>query len=382
MVRLTDLLKKINKQIGPKEEQPKKPFLSPEESTTEKLTKPKLPEEEKLTKKVDQLAFSEMLLQEEKKSLLEEKGIEANLMATSLPNEEETKKLYFEALRVIRKQFYSYRDQGVINWEVVKGIANKITNNIISGSPVLLDLFHRLDSLRLYLYHNAINTSILAVAIGMVYKYNKSILLDLATAGLLHDIDFIRIKDIIYKPKELNEAEIKEIRKHPENLADFLKKLTNFENGIFKAVLQHHERKDGQGYPVGLTEKNIHELAFIIGIADTYEALTHSRPYKTKMNSHSAISKLIEIGNDLFPNNLIKKLVSTVGLYPIGSWVELNTGEICKVLKSNTNFPLRPIVVILLDKERNKLEEMRTIDLCAMPSLHITRYIENIENYR
>jgi HD-GYP domain-containing protein (c-di-GMP phosphodiesterase class II) len=184
---------------------------------------------------------------------------------------------------------------------------------------------------------------------------------------------------IIDKPSKLDKDEFEEIKKHPLNAAIYVDNAFKFSEQMINAILQHHERNGGKGYPVGLDETNIHDLAMIIGIADTYEAMIHSRPYKERMSPDKAILNIINFGKELFQNRVIKALVSRVGLYPVGSWVELNTGEICKVLMVNSESPLRPVVSILKDKNKDEFREIKTVDLGKTPSLYIKQIAEKID---
>lgn len=385
MVRMTDLLKKAGQQLGvtrkqaPSENgQPPIPGketgrIKKDAARSEESEKRGISERHKLPSQ-EQINFSDMLLGSKKEPMLEKQDI-AQSMRSYIPDEEETKKLYLEAIEVVKKTFGIYKDGGKIEIEDTLNSGRKIVNNIILGSRQLLKLFHESDSLEFYTYYNAVNVSVLSVEIGIAYNYNKSTLLDLAMVGLLHDMDLVRNKDVIDKPEKLDEDRIKEIKKHPLNVALYVDNAFNFSKEKVNAVLQHHERKGGQGYPSGLTDMDIHDLAVIVGISDTYEAMTHSRPYRKKIPAHTAILSILEQGKELFPIEAIKALVSRVSLYPVGSWVELNTGEICRVLRTNLDSPLRPVVNILMDKERNKLREVRTIDLRKIPSLYITKEV-------
>jgi len=296
-------------------------------------------------------------------------------MRESIPDEEETKKLYFELIQFVRKIFGEYKSNAEINRDDIANSANKIVNHILLGSRGLLKLCHELNSLELYLYYNAVNVSILAVEIGVASNYNKSALSELAIAGLLHDIDFIKIGDIINKPGKLSEDEVRQLRRHPVNGAAFAGSTLNLNNDIVTAILQHHERVKGYGYPAGLTENDIREYAMVIAIADSYEARTHSRPYREKVSAHNAVMSIIKSSRELYTNAAVKALVSSVGLYPVGSWVELNTGEICKVVEVNHDWPLRPVVVNLMDKNKNKLKEVKVLDLRKNPSIYIEKSV-------
>ncbi|MBL7198469.1 MAG: HD domain-containing protein [Candidatus Omnitrophica bacterium] len=333
------------------------------------------PRQEQKTPVEKPVDFSQMLL-EKTKAVSSKEDITQRVMKTSIPDEEESRRLYFSSIEAMKNIFEAYKAGGEINKDNVINIGRKIVNNILSGSQSLLKLFHELDSLEEYNYYNAVNVSILSVEIGITYKYNKLTLLDLAVIGLLHDMDLIKSKHITDKPEKLSNKELEEIKKHPLNAAIFVDNAFNFSEKMINAILQHHEREKGQGYPAGLTEGNIHELALIIGIADTYEAMMHSRPYKEKIPPNITILNIINYGKELFPNRAVKALVSRVGLYPVGTWVELNTGEICKVLKINSSSPLRPVVRILKDKDKNEFRDVRTVDLMKIPSLYIKQTAE------
>ena len=303
-------------------------------------------------------------------------GLAHKFMQESVPDEEQTKQLYFNAVEQVKTVFGLYKEGKRISKDDVIDIGQKIVNNIILGSGEALRLVHELDSLEQHRYYNAVNVSILSVHMGIVYNYNKSTLLDLAIIGLLHDMALIKHQDAIDIPSRLTNEQLKEIRKHPLNIATYVDVAFNFKDEMVKSILQHHERKKGQGYPEGLTESDIHELAMIVGLADTYEAITHARPYKKKSSARDAILNIINNEKDFFSKEVIKALVTCVGLFPTGTWAELNTGEICKVLSTNPDAPLRPVVSILMDKDKNRFREIRTIDLSKMPSLYIKREIE------
>ena len=387
---MVDLFNRAKKHMEGKEEPPKQPMPSqPVEKEQppvsekkpsifkEQPAKPPVPEKEKVPVK-QPVEFAHMLSEiTESYSLLEKKeDIARNFMRTSMPDGEEMKKVYFEALNSIREIFNLYKDNATIDENKIMAIANRIVNNVILDSPALIRLIHESDSPELYIYHNAVNVSIISVAMGLIYKYNKSKLLDLAVIGLLHDIDLVHNRHIIDKPAKLNEAELKEITSHPLNAATFVDNALNFTKEIVNGILQHHERKDGNGYPAGLNDLQIQDFAEIVGLADTYASMTHYRPYKEKTSPHLAILNIINTGKNSFSNNVVKALVACIGLYPVGTWLELNTGEICKVLNTNYDSPLRPVISILLDKNKNKLREIRTIDLRDIPSLYIKQIVD------
>lgn len=397
MVRMADLLKKAKGKITTSKDKPKSPsdvrilpgekppllreqFLRQERAPLpqEKLPQAPLhPEEQKKSQK-ETVSFSEMFLKEKKGPSVENVDFVQALMQNSLEAEEEAKKLYYDALEFTKKTFTIYKETNTINHGEVNSFCQKIVNTLLVGAGTLLKLFHELDSEEFFLYHNAVNVSILSVELGMVFKYNKTALQDLALVGLLHDIELIKHEDVIKTARKLSAEEMAKIREHSLNAATFLDRAANFKDEMVTAILQHHERKSGQGYPEGLLASEIKEMASIVGIVDTYEAMIHFRPYKSKVPSSTAVLNIINNGKDLFPNAVIKALVSCVGVYPIGSIVELNTGEIGKVLDTNFDFPLRPVINVVVDKDLKKLEQAKTVNLLHSPSLYIKKVVEHI----
>jgi HD-GYP domain-containing protein (c-di-GMP phosphodiesterase class II) len=361
MVRMTDLFKKAKEKMAAG-------------NAGFSVSKELVRQEEKpaAEKPVD---FSQMILGKNKEEA-SKIGITNEAIRPSVSDEEESKRTYFSSVEDIKNIFLAYNAGKEINKSDVVNIARKIVNNISTGSQTLLQLFHEIDKPEEYHYYNAVNVCILSVEIGIAYKLPKPALSDLAMIGLLHDMDLIKNKHITDKPSELSKQELEEIKKHPLNAAIFVDNAFKFSEKMITAILQHHEREKGQGYPSGLIEGDIHDFALIIGIADTYEAMIHSRPYKEKQAPNVAILNIINFGSELFPNRAIKALVSRVGLYPVGIWVELNTGEICKVLKVNLDSPLRPVVNIVKDRDKNEFREVKIVDLMKIPSLYIKQTVE------
>ncbi|OGX20275.1 MAG: hypothetical protein A3K54_02350 [Omnitrophica WOR_2 bacterium RBG_13_44_8] len=140
---------------------------------------------------------------------------------------------------------------------------------------------------------------------------------------------------------------------------------------------QEHERLNGSGYPEGLKEDEIHEYAKIVAVTDVYEALIHPRSYRDALSPNEAIRELLSINTAmLFETKILKMLINRVGLYPIGSWVELNTGEIGKVSSANEDSPLRPKVNVIFSIDKEKLLPIKLIDLTRHTNIYIKRSIK------
>ena len=194
---------------------------------------------------------------------------------------------------------------------------------------------------------NMVNVSILATKLGMGIGYQREALIGLALAGLLHDVGMLQLPEsLLMNPGKLSEEDRAKIRQHPEFGFQMLSKLGAQYAWLAQVAWQEHERWDGRGYPRGLRGEQIHEYARIIGIVDIFDALMSPRPYRRRMLPHEAIRELLTAEKSSFPNQIIKALVQQFSLFPLGTMVQLNTGEVGVVTQLNQRYPLRPVVSV------------------------------------
>jgi HD-GYP domain-containing protein (c-di-GMP phosphodiesterase class II) len=254
----------------------------------------------------------------------------------------------------------------------------KLVDYVIAGEKLFLE-FVFTDTEKENEARHIVNTMILSLEVGLELGYNKSRLFELALGALLHDIGIIKYSALTRAEKRLSMAEYEEIKKHPIHGLEVLKRIENISQEVIRVVHEHHERLDGSGYPRGIDNGHIHENAMIVGIVDMFEAMTHHRPYREKMSAHDALKELINMGASVVEPRYVEALVHRIGLYPIGSWVELSTGEIAKVIEINKKFPLRPIVSVVYAKGGNKLDEVKQIDISKQPVIFIRKVLQDKE---
>ncbi len=221
-----------------------------------------------------------------------------------------------------------------------------------------------------YLYAHTANTTLLSLSIGIALNLKEKELLTLGISALLHDIGMTNFISLARKERKLNSAEINLIRKHSLLGVKKLDKIIDFnytdKEKIGKIILQIHERHDGTGYPEGLNSSEIDIMASIISAADSYEAMTHIRPWRKRISCHSAIRDFIENGPTGFNPPIVKKLIEVLSVFPPGSLVKLSNGIIAQVLKANKGSLLRPMVKTILDENYNPIEE-QILDLVQYP---------------
>jgi hypothetical protein len=222
---------------------------------------------------------------------------------------------------------------------------------------------------------NLINVGILATKVGVGLGYSGMELERLALAGLVHDIGLLAVpQSLVTKAGRLTPEERMLIEQHPELGYQTLKKLGTTHDWLAEVVRQAHERWNGQGYPNKLKGRQINEFAQIIGVVDVFDALVSPRPYRRRFLPHEAVRELVVVEKTAFPRKVIKALVEQLSAYPIGTSVGLSTGELGTVIRVNTRFPLRPVVMIGEGPTDGYVP--RQLDLSTSPRVTIIETVE------
>jgi HD-GYP domain-containing protein (c-di-GMP phosphodiesterase class II) len=132
---------------------------------------------------------------------------------------------------------------------------------------------------------------------------------------------------------------------------------------VVEGIAQHHERLNGSGYPKGLSGERIAVFGRMAAIADTYAALTRNRPYAEAVSPHEALQKLSNWGGSQFQVEMVEQFIQSIGVFPVGSLVELSTGEVAVVVTHNKHKRLRPKVLVVTDAEKKPSDRPTTLDL-------------------
>jgi putative nucleotidyltransferase with HDIG domain len=253
----------------------------------------------------------------------------------------------------------------------------------IVRNPDALTWLTRLKLRDDYTYAHSIAVSVLALALGRHLGLPREDLEVLGSSTLLQDIGKLELpKKLLDKPAALSETEYKVIQKHVAFSADILRKHKLLPRRALEIVISHHERYDGSGYPRGIKGNRIDLLSTIAGLVDCYDAMISPRPYSSPMTSFEALSRLYELANNAFPRAIIEHFIQCIGVFPIGSFVELSNGAIGIVVSRNRVRQLKPRIMLITDTAKNRLDSSETIDLAEQESvgdiapLKISRAVE------
>jgi len=198
-----------------------------------------------------------------------------------------------------------------------------------------------------YTFAHSVNTSILASSLGSFLSFEKQQIAALGIAGLMHDIGKVNVPhEIINKPGKLTFDEWEQVRRHPVEGALLLAEVPGLSKLAMVAAFEHHQHGT-QGYPRVAGEPRLHPFSQIVSLADAYDALTAARVYYSiQMPVDQAIKILLSKRGTIFNGVLVKAFVNMVGMFPIGTILKLDTGEV-GLVKHQTRDLLRPRVLLL-----------------------------------
>ena len=275
------------------------------------------------------------------------------------------KRLYTDALVHVRSFVDDVRRGTDIDYRKATPLVQNFIESVFRNEAAAVTLF-KLRGFDEYTYTHSINVSILAVLLGKHLDLDKPALLKLGLAGMYHDVGKAKIPEsILNKPGKLSESEFQAMKAHPLEGYRIMRGQADLDPEILRAVVEHHERHDGSGYPRGLKAQDIGRFSRIIAVVDVYDALTSKRVYKDAIAPAKALGMMYQWRDKDFPPQAIEHFIRCIGVFPVGSLVRLSGGEYGIVTSVSSARPTKPEVKVVLDsKMRPQLP--RILDLWAV----------------
>ena len=225
-----------------------------------------------------------------------------------------------------------------------ENVSNELLNAINEDDAVAIDI-SILKVSDEYTFKHSVDVATMAMIIGKNYGLTKDEVREIGISGLLHDVGKSKVpNEVLNKPAKLDEKEFEIMKNHSLLGYNILKENKKFPMSIMSGVLQHHEKMNGTGYPMGVTGDKIGKYARIIAVADVYDALVTERPYKKGFAKRDAIEMIMAMTQELDMKAMTSFLKSVI-LYPVDSIVKLSNGQYAKVVENNPLNALRPKVV-------------------------------------
>lgn len=215
-----------------------------------------------------------------------------------------------------------------------------------------------------YTYNHAVSSSVWAVSFGRHLGFPKQKLQSLALGAMLFDIGKMKLPDkLINNPKRYNQFEYELVKKHTDYSLEILRNTQGIDSDVIEMVATHHERHNGSGYPNGMAGNQIPILGKIAGIVDCYDAIISDRVFATALSPHDTVKKLYDWRDIDFQAELVEQFIQVVGIYPVGTVIELSDGRVGVIFAQHKIRRLRPQVMILLDSDKKSLDNFNVLDL-------------------
>lgn len=251
-----------------------------------------------------------------------------------------------QAKSAVKSMFSEARMGKALDAKDALPIVEEISNSVMRNPGALISVA-RLKSKDEYTYMHSVAVCALMVALARQLGFDDKASRLAGLAGLLHDIGKISIESaVLNKPGSLNDQEWRQIRSHPQAGYDMLAKSSDMPKEVLDVCLRHHEKVDGSGYPGKFKGDEISLLAKMGAVCDVYDAITSDRPYKKGWSPAESIKKMAEWSKGHFDETVFRAFVKSVGIYPTGSLVKLESKRLAVVCDQSKDSLLHPKVKV------------------------------------
>jgi len=291
--------------------------------------------------------------------------------------QEETKKeaqIFFrEICGFLENTYEIFRMKELISQKQVLDQVKKIIQEIKEKREFILDFSNLKSTEHNYLISHSVKTTIVSIALAEFLKFPPHRTIELGMGALMHKIGMMKIKEeIITKTGELHPEEWKAIQAYPILGFKTLREM-EFPKSSSMAVLEHQERINGTGYPRKVKGDQISLYGKILGLVSSYCAAIEKRPFREGISAHSGIMEILKNMGKQYDDRIVKALVFTLSIYPIGTVVQLTNKSIAIVTKTTPNNPKQPVVKVLTSEDGEKLTEKIIIDLSQNKKMQVAR---------
>ncbi|MBT8110331.1 MAG: HD-GYP domain-containing protein [Gammaproteobacteria bacterium] len=273
------------------------------------------------------------------------------------------KTLHNGALETLISVLDDVRSGAILRVPDIETVVDGMVDSVLRNSTAMA-LLVRMQKTDEYTHAHSLATAMWALVFGRHLGLDKDSLRVLGVGGLLLDVGKTRLPTkLLQKRGPLTDVERMHVRNHVGLGLEIIREAESVDRRVIEMVSTHHERFDGSGYPRGLAGSQIPVFGRIGGIVDSYAAMSSDRSYAKAMSSYDAMREFKALSDKSFQAELIEQFIQAIGIFPAGTLVELNTGEIAVVLKEHRASRLRPEVAIILDANKQPLDDFRVVDL-------------------
>lgn len=278
------------------------------------------------------------------------------------------RRIHMEATQLVTDLFQDVRSGRPMQVERAEPMVEGLTASLLRNPGVMLSLC-RLKERDAYTFQHSVSVSALMVLFSAGLELPRETYLQVGMAGLLHDTGKMTIPDeILNKPSKLTDAEYEVMKRHVMAGNAILEATPGIGEMALKVATQHHERVAGTGYPGSLIGRSISPEGRMAAIADVYDAITSDRVYHRGLPPSQALAKMFEWSREHFDRKLMHRFIRTLGVFPAGSLVRLDSQCLAVVVEQGESDLLAPTVRAFYDIPRAAFISPRDIDLSTPES--------------
>ncbi|MFM4804473.1 HD-GYP domain-containing protein [Aeromonas bivalvium] len=273
------------------------------------------------------------------------------------------RRLYQEA-RELQGKFIRHLKAGEpIDITPLAAVAEEMVDTMFTHGDAMLCLA-RIRAKDAYLMEHSMNVAILLANFGRYLGLARSVLKELTLGGLLHDVGKIMTpNEVLNKPGKLTDEEFVIMREHVVHSHDILIATSGITPTMLEVATNHHERLDGSGYPRRLKGEQLSLYTRMSAIVDVYDAVTADRVYKQGMPPTQAFRILLKGAASHFDEELVTRFIKCMGVYPVGTLVQLSNQRLAIVMQRNEQQPLKPLVKVIYHASRRHYLDVQWLDL-------------------
>lgn len=271
---------------------------------------------------------------------------------------------YLEAVQTYKRLFKGWQAGAIVDVLEVRKFFIPLLKKALENPKDIFLLYH-FSTKEEYFFHHAISVGLISGYLGEKLQLTAGEVFQLSLAGCLRDVGMAKITPYILEKKtSLTRDEFQELKNHSVYSCKMLQKSAVFKKDVLLAVIQHHERLDGSGYPLKEIGNRIHMYSRILAVADVYHAMTSERIYRSKHSPYKVLEIIVQDGFGKYDIRVLKALEKGVLNFQIDSQVKLSDSRVGTVIFENAQYPTRPIVQ--LDMELIDLEKKRELFIEAI----------------
>jgi len=273
------------------------------------------------------------------------------------------KRLYNDAVSAANSVYDSAQTEGKPDMSIARGMIDGLAQAVAHNRTALLALT-TLKNYDNYTFTHMVNVSVLTMGQARGLGIDGPLLREFGLAALMHDIGKVRTPiEILNKPDRLDDAEFAIMKRHVLDGAEILRQTPDVPTLAPVVAFEHHLRIDGSGYPAGVTRASLNVGTMLCSIADVYDAMRSQRNYQQAFPTDRILEVLKRNDGKHFDQHLVRRFVQLIGIYPAGTIVRLDTGEVGVVQRVYAPDPYRPHVRVLIGRDGARLELPYDINL-------------------